>query len=163
MTVCGLSAQASKPLSEKDRAKLAEIARLRYEASGMDGTSLYRFNGRDILIVITEVKKGANAQRVGQVKASRSAGEYLQSATNHSVTVCEVSEGNSYSLKDKSTVSGSSISQNTSDYSFNETEESVSDKIVQSSITRVGHIEPLCNISQVGNNIVLAYFMILEK
>ena len=161
----------TKPLSDKDRTKFAEIARNHYAATMMDGASVYRFKGREILLVIVEVKKSPNAQRVGQVKASRSAGEFLQSATNKSVTVYAVSEGNSYSFKDKgeesSSTSGTNVSdritQGTSDLKTTETEETFSDKIVQNSLTRVGHIEPLCRLGAEGGNVTFAYFMILEK
>ncbi len=151
--------------------KLADIARSHYDMTMMDGASVYRFKGRDILLVIVDVKKSPNAQRVGQVKASRAAGEFLQSATNKSVTVYEVSDDNSYAFKDKSLERGSSsgttvsdrIEQGTSDITTTETQEQFSDKIVQSSITRVGRIEPLCRIGAEGNNIILAYFLIIEK
>lgn len=170
--ICGMTAYAgSKPLSDKDRTKLAAIARNHYAATMMDGASVYRFKGRDILLVIVEVKKSTNSQRVGQVKASRTAGEFLQSATNKSVTIYEVSDGSSYSLKDTgeehgvssgSTVSNN-ISQNTSDMTATATEDQFTDKIVQSSMTRVGHIEPLCRLGAEGNNVIFAYFLILEK
>ena len=170
--LCSITMHAgSKPLSDKDRIKLADIARRHYSLTMMDGASVYRFNGRDILLVITEVKKSPNAQRVGQVKAGRAAGEFLQSAANKSVTVYAVSEGSSYSMSDKSSEDSRSagatvsdeITQSTDDLSTTETEETFSDKIVQSSLTRVGHIEPLCRIGNDGNNIIFAYFMILEQ
>lgn len=170
--VCSIAVCAkSKPLSEKDRTKFAEIARSHYAATMMDGASVYRFKGREILLVIVEVKKSSNAQRVGQVKASRAAGEFLQSATNKSVTVYAVSEGNSYSFKDKGEENSSTfgtnvsdrITQGTSDLKTTETEETFSDKIVQNSLTRVGHIEPLCRLGADGGNVMFAYFMILEK
>lgn len=159
-----------KPLSENDRIKLADIARNHYATTMMDGASMYRFKGRDILIVIVDVKKSANTQRVAQVKASRAAGEFLHAATNKSVTVNEVSEGNSYSFKDKSeehgSTSGTSVSdeieQGTADMTTTETQEHFSDKIVQSSLTRVGHIEPLCRIGTDGVNVTFAYFLIIE-
>ncbi len=158
--VCGIGVCA-KPLSEKDRLKLADIARNNYAVTAMDGASVYRFKGEDILLVTVEVKKSPNAQRIGQVKASRLAGEFLQTAQNKSVTVYEVSDLNSYSLEDKGEVSGR-VSQQTSDQSTMSTEENFSDKIIQSSITRVGHIEPLCRVGVQGNNIVFSYFLIIE-
>ncbi len=170
--VCCIAVSAkTKPLSEKDRVEFASIARTHYAATMMDGASIYRFKGRDILLVIVEVKKSPNAQRVGQVKASRAAGEFLQSANNKSVTVYAVSDSNSYSFKDKSEESSSTsgtnvsdrITQGTSDLKTTETEETFSDKIVQSSLTRVGHIEPLCRLGAEGGGITLAYFMIIEK
>lgn len=162
---------STNPLSEKDRTKLADIARHQYDLTMMDGATIYKFKGRDILLVITEVKKSPNAQRVGQVKASRLAGEFLQSATNKSISVYEVSEGGSYSFQNESSelsstsgsISGGTLSQSTGDFTTTETKESFSDKIIQSSITQVGHIEPLCRIGAEGNNIIFAYFMILQK
>ena len=161
----------AKPLSEKDRVKLSEIARNQYNLTQMDGASVYRFKGRDVLVVITEVKKSSNAQRVGQVKASRLAGEFLQSATNRSVTVYEVADGSSYDFSDKSSentstqgaATGDRISQSTNDMTTTTTQETFSDKIVQSSMTRVGQIEPLCRIGADGTNIIMAYFLVLEK
>ena len=170
MMSCAGEILAAKPLSEKDRAKLAEVARNQYNLSMMDGASVYRFKGRDILLVITEVKKSPNAQRVGQVKASRLAGEFLQSATNRSVTVYEVSDGSSYDFSDKASentttqgsVTGDRISQSTSDITTTTTEETFSDKIIQSSITQVGHIEPLCRIGADGINMIMAYFLVIK-
>lgn len=170
MTI-GITAVGAKPLSENDRVKLADVARRHYDATMMDGASVYRFKGRDILLVIVEVKKSPNAQRVGQVKASRAAGEFLQSATSKSVTVYEVSEGNSYSFTDSSEEHGSSsgaivsdkIDQEMADITTTETQEQFSDKIVQSSLTRVGHIEPLCRLGADSGNVTFAYFMIIEK
>ena len=164
-------AMAAKPYSEKEKIKLADIARQRYNETRMDGASIYRYKGRNVLIVITEVKKSPNSQRVGQVKASRLAGEFLQGATNKSLTVYEVSEGNSYSFQDEGTeksstsgnLSGESITQTTGDFTTTETHETFSDKIIQSSITQVGHIEPLCTINATGGYITFAYFMILNK
>lgn len=168
---CGSAVFAEKPLSEKVRLQLSDIAKRHYEATMMEGASVFRFKGRDILVVIVEVKKSPNAQRVGQVKASRSAGEFLQSATNKSITVYEVSDGSSYSMEDRATERGSSsgtvvsdnILQGTSDITTLETEEHFSDKIVQSSMTRVGHIEPLCRLSADRTTLTFAYFLILEK
>lgn len=168
---CAIASAKSDPLSEKDRLEFAEIARRHYASTMMDGASVYRFKGRDLLLVIVQVKSSPNVQRVGQVKASRAAGEFLQTATNKSVTVYETSEGSSYSLKDSSKENGSSsgssvsdvISQNTSDMTTTETSESFSDEIVQSSLTRVGHIEPLCRLGAEGGYQTFAYFMILEK
>lgn len=168
---CGSAVFAEKPLSEKDRLQLSDIAKRHYEATMMEGASVFRFKGRDILVVIIEVKKSPNAQRVGQVKSSRSAGEFLQSATNKSITVYEVSDGSSYSMQDRATERGSSsgavvsdnISQGTSDITTMETEEHFSDEIVQSSMTRVGHIEPLCRLSADGTTLTFAYFLVLEK
>ena len=157
---------AAKPLSEKDRAKLAEVARNQYNLSMMDGASVYRFKGRDILLVITEVKN----VRVGQVKASRLAEEFLQSAKNRSVTVYEVSDGSSYDFSDRAsentttqgTLTGDRVSQSTSDMTTTTTEETFTDKIVQSSLTRVGHIEPLCRIGAEGTNMIMAYFLVIK-
>ena len=169
--LCGTMHAGSKPLSEKDRQKLADIARRQYEQTMMYGASMYKFKGRNILLVIVDVKKSTNAQRVGQVKASRLAGEFLQDATNKSITVYDVREGNAYSFQDegseRSTTSGilssGNISQSTEDFTTTATHETFSDRIIQSSITRVGHIEPLCRIGTEDNDITFAYFMIVER
>lgn len=74
-------------------------------------------------------------------------------------------------MQDRATEQGSSsgavvsdnISQDTSDITTMETEEHFSDKIVQSSMTRVGHIEPLCRLSADRTTLTFAYFLVLEK
>jgi hypothetical protein len=170
--ICGAVASAKNdPLSEKERMEFANVARQHYAMTMMDGASVYRFKGRELLLVIVQVKSSPNVQRVGQVKATRAAGEFLQSATNKSVTIYETGESNTYSLKDKSEEKGTSagatvsdiISQGTSDITTTETTETFSDQIVQSSLTRVSHIEPLCRLGAENGYQTFAYFMILEK
>lgn len=173
MTISLVNASSSnaKPLTEKDRLKLAEVARTHYDMIMMEGASIIKFKGRDILLVIVDVKKTPNSQRVAQVKASRMAGEFLKEATNKSVTVYSLLDDNSYSLKDKSEELGSTsgsiiddnISQTTKDMTTTSTEEYFSDKIIQSSNSRVKHIEPLCRISDNASNITFAYFLVIEK
>ena len=59
-------------------------------------------------------------------------------------------------------VTGDRISQSTSDITTTTTEETFSDKIIQSSITQVGHIEPLCRIGADGTNMIMAYFLVIK-
>lgn len=161
-----ISCFAAKPLDPKDKAKLTEMVKTQYQASGMEGSTVYKFKGRMILVTIVGVKQSPNAQRVAQVKASRSAGEYLQSSTNKSVSVYEVVDKESYAMTDNSGIASnaatSEITQSTSDNTAVETEEIFTDKMVQSSMSMVNHIEPLSKIGLEGNQVIFAYYMIVK-
>lgn len=136
----------------------------------MEGTSIYRLKRKNILVTVVGVKKSPNAQRVAQVKASRNAGEFLQGAYNRSVTVYETVDNSSYSLSDDATssgvtensITGSSIEQNSNDVTKTEIEENFSDKTIQSSLTSIRQIQPLCKISGDLSQEVYAFYIIME-
>lgn len=164
-------AWGAKTLSDKEKQSLCNIVKAGYEATQMEGSSLRKFKGKKILISIVAVKKSASTQRVAQVKAARSAGEFLQGAVNKSVTVYETLESDTYAIDENNREQGDThnarseynITQQTSDHSAKTTEERITDKVVQSALTQVNHIEPLCAISGNGAQQVFAYYMILEK
>lgn len=152
----------AKILSDKEKNKLCDIVKEGFVQTQMTGTSIRKIKRKHILVSIVEVKKTANSQRVAQVKAARDAGEFLNGAVNHSVTVYESEEGDSYDLKDKESGSASGITQHTSDISTRTTEENFSDKIVQSALTQVKNIQPLCKISSAGPTEIYAFYMIVK-
>lgn len=161
---------AAKPLKDKDRQQLVNVVKQHYDETMMQGAEVIRIGGKNILVSVVGVKKGANSQRVAQVKAARTAGEYLQAASNKSVTVHEVTDNNSYSLKDKALDSGrthnsvasSNIEQQTEDITTIETSEKFTDRILQTSFTEVNHIEPLCRLGISDGEIIYAYYLILK-
>ena len=108
--------------------------------------------------------------RVAQVKAARIAGEYLEGSMNKSVTVYETIEKDSYSLNDESkeinanqnSLASTTIDQNVSDKTERVTEENFSDKIIQSSLTRVNHMEPLTRFIGEEGSQLFAFYIILK-
>lgn len=161
---------AAKPLKDKDRQRLIEVVKQRYNETMMQGAEVIKIGGKNVLVAVVGAKKGPSSQRVAQVKAARAAGEYLQAASNKSVTVYEVTDNQSYKLSDKASESGSThnsatssnISQKTDDASTIETSEKFTDRMIQTSFTQVNHIEPLCNLGAADGEIVYAYYIIID-
>ena len=136
----------------------------------MEGANAYKTCDGTILVVTVVVKKSPTMQRVAQVKATRIAGEYLQGAVNKSVTVYENSQENDYTLSDnasessisKNTEASSNIQQTVNDQSLIKTEEHFSDKIIQSTLTRVNRMQPLSRFTGEDGYQVFAFFLFLE-
>ena len=136
----------------------------------MEGTSIHKVSGEHILVVLVSAKKSPNMQRVAQVKASRIAGEYLKGATNKSITVYETIEKDQYKMDDlaigtdntHNTEVNSNMTQNTVDETFRQSEEHFSDRIIQTSLTRVGHMEPLTRFVVENGYEMFAYYMIVK-
>ena len=109
-------------------------------------------------------------QRVAQVKAARVAGEYLKGSINKSVTVYENIENESYTFSDEANedsktqnaTSSSTIEQNVSDKTEKTSEVNFSDKIIQSSLTRVNHMEPLTRFIGEDGSQLFAFYIILK-
>lgn len=136
----------------------------------MQGSELFKIGKKKALVSIVGVKKTPNSQRVAQLKAARSAGEFLQAASNKSVTVYEVIDKKAYTLNDSASESGhttnsasvSNLSQEVEDVSTVESSETFSDKIIQSSLTRVKRMEPLCNLGMTDGELIFAYFTLID-
>lgn len=161
---------ASKPLKDSDRQKLVNAVKQHYAETMMQGAEVIKIGGKNILVSIVGAKKAPNSQRVAQVKAARTAGEYLQTASNKSITVYEVTDNQSYSLTDEASAYGSThnsesssnLGQKTGDVSTTETSEKFTDRMIHTSFTQVNHIEPLCNIGLCDGENIYAYYMIIE-
>lgn len=161
---------ASGTLNEKELQDLITVVRQRYAQTMMQGAEMIKIDGRNVLVAVVGTKKGPSSQRVAQVKAARTAGEFLQAASNKSVTVYEVTDNTSYSIKDKASETGSTlnsattsvIEQKAEDVTTTETSENFSDSMVQTSFTQVNHIQSLCSLGMSDGEIVYAYYMILK-
>lgn len=157
-------------LSDKQRGQLIAVVKKQYHETMMEGTTIHRLKRKNIVVTIVGVKKTPNSQRVAQVKATRNAGEFLQGAVNHSVTVYETIDNSAYSIADVSAGGGmtensttsSAIEQNSTDMTCNVMEERFSDKSIQSSLTKVKQMQPLCKIYGDPSQEVYAFYIILE-
>lgn len=150
--------------------QLSETVKQRYAATFMESSDIYKTKQGHVLVTVVSVKKSPNMQRVAQVKAARAAGEFLEGVTNKSVTTYETIDNNSYSMTDKAEENSSThnsgvssdIKQNVSDITARQTEERFSDKVVQSSLTRVGNMSPLCRFTGEDGMQMFAYYLILK-
>lgn len=160
----------AQSLSTEALMKLAATVKQYYSITLMEGASIHKTSEGKVLVAIVSVKKSPSMQRVAQVKAARTAGEYLQGAANKSVTIYETIDKDSYSLNDESkeiSVSqnssvSSTIDQNVSDITERTTEENFSDAIIQSSLTKVNHMEPLTRFFGEDGTQLFAFYLILK-
>ena len=135
-----------------------------------EGASVHKTSEGNALVAIVSVKKSPSMQRVAQVKAARVAGEYLKGSINKSVTVYENIENESYTFSDEANedsktqnaTSSSTIEQNVSDKTEKTSEVNFSDKIIQSSLTRVNHMEPLTRFIGEDGSQLFAFYIILK-
>ena len=148
---------------------LVSQVKQQYSITMMEGSSVYRTKAGDVLVTLVTVKEGPNMQRVAQVKATRLAGEYLQAATNKSITVYEIVEKDSYVITDdvtensetKDTQVESDINQGVMESQVHQSEENLSDKVIQTSLTHVAHMSPLTRFVGEGGTWIFAYYIIL--
>lgn len=168
--ICLILSCNAQSLQDKELLKLTESVRMRYATTMMEGSSVYKTKQGNVLVTLVSVKKSPYMQRVAQVKAARDAGEFLQSAVNKSVTTYGTIDNSSYSMADKAeensknhnSKASSSINQNVSDSNIKQSEESFSDKIIQSSLTRVGHMSPLTRFVGEEGVQMFAFYLILQ-
>lgn len=127
--VCSM---AKAQLPEKDLAALTIKVKNDYANRGMTGSYLYKTSsGYRVLVVVVDAANPSLADE----KARRMATEYIVGAENNSLSVYELSSDMSSS------------------------KESLTDKIIQSSLGQVRNMEALCRISDT----VSAYFLVISK
>lgn len=161
----------AKELSDKELQTLIGSVHASYNRMHMEGSSIYNIKKHNVLVTIVGVKKTANMQRVAQIKATRSTGEFLKGALNKGVTVYEASETDGYSLTDSAieesdthnTMVSAEICQDLNESSTHATEEKFSDTVIQSSISMVDRIAPLCRLGTDDGKEIFAYYMLMPK
>ena len=160
----------AQSLSTEALTALANSVKQHYAFTMAEGASVHKIHEGNVLVAVVSIKKSQNMHRVAQVKAARIAGEYLEGSMNKSVTVYETIEKDSYSLNDESkeinanqnSLASTTIDQNVSDKTERVTEENFSDKIIQSSLTRVNHMEPLTRFIGEKGSQLFAFYIILK-
>lgn len=160
----------AQQLSPNTMGYLAACVQQQYAMTMMEGATAYKTSDGTILVVTVAVKRSSTMQRVAQVKATRTAGEYLQGAMNKSVTVYESTQESGYTLSDNAIESSisknaeiaSNLQQSVEDQSLMKTEERFSDKIIQSTLTRVNYMQPLTRFTGEDGYQVFAYFLFLK-
>ena len=130
-------------LSEREKTDLISSVKNNYSLTQIDGASLYKTkSGFQVLVAIASVSSAKSIEdqnREAQAKATRLASEYLSGATNSSVTVFN------------------------SESSSNSSKESLSEKIIQSSMAQVKAMQPLFKMDGSDGQTVFAYFLVISK
>lgn len=170
LLLCG---QANAQLSDKELDFLAQKVKRNYAEYGIDGTQVYQTSRNRVLVSIALVSsdmKPAMQNRQAQVKATRSAVEFLNGAINQSINVYEAfsdersslseSEGSHVNQTGQSVNSGTAV--NASESSLKSDRETMSDKVVQSSLAQIDGMQPLFKMNT-DEGIVYAYYIIISK
>lgn len=134
---------AMAQLSQKEKTDLINSVKNNYNLTQIDGASLYKAqSGYQVLVTVVSVSSSKGAEeknREAQAKATRLASEYLSGATNSSVTIYN------------------------SESSSNSSKESLSEKIIQSSMAQVKAMQPLFKMDGSDGQTVFAYFLVISK
>ena len=138
-----LCVSAMAQLSQKEKTDLINSVKSNYSLTQIDGASLYKTkSGYQVLVTVVSVSsaKGIEDQnREAQTKSTRLASEYLSGATNSSMTIYD------------------------SESSSNSSKESLSEKIVQSSMAQVKSMQPLFKMDGSDGQNVFAYFLVISQ
>lgn len=130
-------------LSQKEKTNLINTVIANYSITQIDGVSLYQTkSGYQVLVTVASVSANRRIEdqnREAQIKATRLASEYLSGATNRSITIYD------------------------SQSSSNSSKESLSDKIIQSSMAQVKAMQPLFKTEGTDGQNVFAYFMVISQ
>ena len=134
---------AMAQLSPREKTNLINSVKNSYSLAQMDGASLYKTkSGYQVLVTVVSVSTGKSIEDQNleaQAKATRLASEYLSGATNSSVTIYN-SESSSGSNK-----------------------ESLSEKVVQSSMAQIKAMQPLFKTDGSDGQNVFAYYLVISK
>lgn len=160
----------AQSLSDRTLMKLATDIKRQYAITMMEGATMHKTSDGHVLVSVVSVKKSPTMQRVAQVKAARVAGEYLEGARNKSVTVYETIDRQSYSLNDNAeeqshtsnSMSSSTINQDVSDSTQRVSEDNFSDKIIQSSLTRIRKMEPLTRFAGEDGTQIFVFYLVMK-
>ncbi|MBP5643756.1 MAG: hypothetical protein J6X10_05965 [Bacteroidales bacterium] len=162
-------------LSDAETAHLAKRVRANYEEFGIDGAKIYQTRKHWVLVsvvTVTSDMRPAQLARLAQVKATRTAVEFLEGVTNTSITVYDASSnegtslternsGSDVNLKDQTISASTTISAN--EQSIYAEHETLSDKIAQSSIAHIDGLQTLLKITGTDGELVYAYYMVISK
>lgn len=138
-----LCVSAMAQLSQKEKTDLINSVKSNYSLTQIDGASLYKTkSGYQVLVTVVSVSSAKSIEdqnREAQTKATRLASEYLSGATNSSMTIYD------------------------SESSSNSSKESLSEKIVQSSMAQVKSMQPLFKMDGSDGQNVFAYFLVISQ
>lgn len=161
-------------LTDKETSLLASKVKTNYTEYGIEGAKVYQTRRHWTLVSIITVAndmKSPQQSRMAQIKATRTAAEFLRGATNASITVYEAfsdeatsltEQSNSSVLQENQTV-GSSTSTGANEHSLRAEKENMSDKIVQSSLANIDNMQPLLKFDGGDGETVYAYYMVISK
>lgn len=131
-------------LSQKEKTYLINTVKENYNLTEIDGSSLYKTkSGYRVLVTVVSLSSslyGIEEQnREAQIRATRLASEFLNGATNQSITIYD------------------------SNNSSNSSKELISDKITQSSKSQLQYMQPLFRMKNSNGQNVFAYFLVISK
>lgn len=161
-------------LSDAEETKLAEKVKTNYEEFGIEGSKVYQTSKHWVLVTVVTVTsdmKISQQNRQAQMKASRAAVEYLKGAKNNSISVYDaysedktsLTERNNSDVKQKDMTINSTTSTGANESSVKSEQETMSDKIVQSSIAKIDGLQTLLKMKGEEGETAYAYYMILSK
>lgn len=129
-----IAAQAQ--LSQKEQLELVQTVKANYELTGIEGSNIYSTSsGYRVYVSVIQASNTDEAE----IKARRLATEFFIGAENQSISVLE---------------SHSGLTSN---------EESLSDKILQTSKGQVKNMQALCRMQDPYGEPVYAYYLVISK
>ena len=161
-------------LSDNEMLELMSRAKSHYELSGIPGPKIFKLNSNYILIDYEIMRSSMNQSsqaRAAMLRATRSIGEYLNSAKNKSMTVydtgAEETELFDKKQSDSGNMNGDEIGSETSsavkEHQFSSTTEKFSDKVIQEAKSKIDGIQSLMKFKGPEEETVYCYFLMLSK
>ncbi len=166
--------RANAQLSDKEIDILAQKVRMNYDLLGLsDGARVYQTPKHWALVSLVTVSsefKPSQQNRQAQVEVTRTAIEFLKGASNKSISVYDASSTEGHVLVDEANSHvnqngpyiNSGVSTNLDEKTISTDSETISDKIVQSSLENMDRLQPLIKFKG-EEGIVYAYFMVIGK
>lgn len=161
-------------LSDNEMLELMSRAKSHYELSGIPGPKIFKLNSNYILIDYEIMRSSMNQSsqaRAAMLRATRSIGEYLNSAKNKSMTVydtgAEETELFDKKQSDSGNMNGAEVGSETSsavkEHQFSSTTEKFSDKVIQEAKSKIDGIQSLMKFKGPEEETVYCYFLMLSK
>lgn len=169
-----ISNVAYAQLSDSEMLELMNKAKSHYELSGISDPKIFKFKSYYFLVDYETMRSSMNntaQERAAKIKATRSMGEFLNGAKNKSVSVYETQSeesnlsDNNYSDSGKMNGPkfGSETSMADNERQFSSTQETFSDKIIQSAKSKLDGIQSLMKFRGPEGETVYCYFLTLSK
>ena len=161
-------------LTDAETKLLATKVGMNYEEFGIEGAKVYQTPKHWTLVSIVTVTSDMNASqlnRQAQMKATRAAAEFLKGATNKSISIYDAysngetsftEQNNSSVLYDENIISSNTSTGANEQTAHTETE-TMTDKIVQSSLAKIDGMQPLLKFNGDDGEIIYAYYMVIRK
>lgn len=166
--------QVFAQLTDAETEFLATKVRENYEEYGIDGAKVYQTPKHWTLVsvvTVTSDMKTSQQSRQAQVKATRTAAEFLKGAANRSISVYDaystdetsLTEQQSSGVQQKNQDISSGTSTNASEKTAKSEQETMSDKIVQTAKGKIDGMQPLLKFKGEDGEIVYAYYIVISK